>query len=199
MLNIHYLHTTLTYFIHCSALLCFLLLVTMNREQDNIVSTKVGKNRSGAPETAPFRAFCSQFQTIVNLPQLTDLQTLSLLPILLVVKGPDPESLHHTSTNSLKPRHLEGGSPPLADRGAAKAGRTPQPTTKFSRQTATHQYPTPLSISLKTPKKNFSDVGVAWDVVSTPINARMLKMGILAKMSLSGVSTEGNTGENITQ
>ena len=166
------------------------------------VSTWKRENRAGAPETALFRPFCSLFLAIVNLPQLPDIQALSGSVNWSGERNPEPESLHHTSTNSLRSRALGGGSPPLAGREAAKAGRTPQPTTKFFRQTATHQYPTPLSISLKTPKKNFSDVGVAWDVVSTPINARMLKTGILDKMSLSGVSTAysfTSTGENITK
>ena len=174
-----------------------------------LVSTKAGQNRFGATETALYSPFCSLFSSIVNLPQLTDFQALSGSVNWSGERNPEPESLHHTSTNSLISRHLGGGSPPLAGREAVKAGRTPLPTPKFSRTIFTHQYPTPLAISTKTQKIKFSKRGVAWNAVSTkdsftstPINTRILKIGISGKNDINTVSTAysfTSTEQNISQ
>ena len=153
------------------------------------VSTVKHRNRLQAPETGHSRAFYPLFFFVINLTQSLGAQALSTRHYLPGSHEADLQPVSPPEGTGLGISHLGGGSPLLAEREEVKAGRTPLPTTKFPSSIYSHQSPTPLPKSLKTEKIKFSKRGGPWNVVSTPINIEMLKMGISVKNALFGVST----------
>ena len=167
-----------------------------------IVSTEHGKKAQKVGKTGLSEPFSGLFLAIVNISQLPGTQALSGSVNWSGERNPEPESLHCISANSLSPKQLGGGSPCLAGREADMCGRPPLPTTNFSRTTLSRQSPTPLPKSPKTQKIKFFKRGVAWNVVSTPINTRILKIGISGKNDINTVSTAysfTSTEQNISQ